>query len=501
MSKFKIYQFFTGLQKQTCKEFAYSRRISINFFHNLLSRNVILFCIFNLIICNSLNAQNWQNLNSGTDYRLNVIYADTFDNYLYAGGYIHQAGGVSVNGMAKWNGITWSAMGNGANGDPLVIIRHDSELYVGGNITMNLQGGGRAYSIGKWNGIKWDTIPVQPFIDNMTRLIFAMASINNELYIGGIFNLVAGIPVNSLAKWDGNNWSSLNFPLSSSNISAICEYNGELYVGGNFYSSAYPYDTIQNIMRYDGSNWKSVGGGLHGGMDDVVSMVVYKNELYVAGTFTVADGNPGNYIARWNGNSWSDVGGGVIGVYGGNGQIWSLFVYHNELYAGGVFSYAGGVPAQHIAKWDGTKWCGLGSVFDNDVNTMACYHDSLYIGGAFQFIDGDTVNYIAKWTGGNYVDTCGNNSAIQEFNNNGNDFIVYPNPSNGNVTLEINFDAPENISISIYNIMGERVYDEAVNNASGLFQKNINISGLSNGIYFVQIKATDSFICKKIIKQ
>jgi uncharacterized delta-60 repeat protein len=81
-----------------------------------------------------------------------------------------------------------------------------------------------------------------------------------------------------------------------------------------------------------------------------------------------------------------------------------------------------------------------------------------------------------------------------------NDFIIYPNPSNGDVTLEILFDKPENISISLYNIMGEKVYDETVNNAFGLFQKNISFTSLSAGIYIVKVKSENYSISKKIIK-
>ena len=32
-----------------------------------------------------------------------------------------------------------------------------------------------------------------------------------------------------------------------------------------------------------------------------------------------------------------------------------------NLYAGGYFTTAGGVPANYIAKWDGSAWSALGS--------------------------------------------------------------------------------------------------------------------------------------------
>jgi trimeric autotransporter adhesin len=445
----------------------------------LISLFYILTSAFNV----SLHAQNWQSLGTGTDADPHIIYADTFDNYLYVGGYIHQAGGVSVQGIARWNGTTWASMGNGANGDPYAIIRHDSELYVAGNFAMNILGGGHAHSIAKWNGISWDTLPVRPFVDTQVGIIFSMVFINNELYIGGIFNSVAGIPVNNLAKWNGNNWLSVDFPFWDGSIDAMCEYKGELYVGGQFYSSLYPNDTIQNIIRYDGSNWKSVGGGMHGGMDEVVSTVVYNNDLYVAGNFSSAHGNPGNYIAKWDGSNWSDVGGGVIGVGGGNGQIFQIYVHNNELYAVGFFSYAGGVPAQYIAKWNGSEWCGLGSYFDNAILCTTFYKDTLYVGGGFWTIDGDSMNYIAKWTGGNYVDTCGNSSGIEELTESQNEMLVFPNPFSISTTLQLS-NPLQNASLTIYDIFGNEV--KRLQNINGR-ELQLTREGLRSGMYFYNL--------------
>ena len=44
-----------------------------------------------------------------------------------------------------------------------------------------------------------------------------------------------------------------------------------------------------------------------------------------------------------------------------NGFVYALAVSGTNLYAGGSFSTAGGVPANFIAKWDGSTWSALGS--------------------------------------------------------------------------------------------------------------------------------------------
>lgn len=56
-------------------------------------------------------------------------------------------------------------------------------------------------------------------------------------------------------------------------------------------------------------------------------------------------------IARWNGSRWSSLGTGMTDTV--NALAWDgLAIFSGGyLYAGGYFTYAGGVPAAHIAKW------------------------------------------------------------------------------------------------------------------------------------------------------
>jgi hypothetical protein len=92
------------------------------------------------------------------------------------------------------------------------------------------------------------------------------------------------------------------------------------------------------------------------------------------------------------------VGNGV------NDRVYSLGVYDDgagpALYAGGSFTTAGGLPANRIAKWDGSSWSALGSGMSSDVYATSAFdHGSgpfLFAGGAFTAIDsGDA--FLAKW--------------------------------------------------------------------------------------------------------
>jgi hypothetical protein len=64
---------------------------------------------------------------------------------------------VAVNGIARWNGTTWSALGTGTNGDVLaLLIRPNGDLIAAGNFTV--AGGVSAGRIAKWNGASWTQV-------------------------------------------------------------------------------------------------------------------------------------------------------------------------------------------------------------------------------------------------------------------------------------------------------------------------------------------------------
>lgn len=131
-------------------------------------------------------------------------------------------------------------------------------------------------------------------------------------------------------------------------------------------------------------------------------------------------------------------------------------VFQGELYVGGVFTEAGGVPANKIAKWNGEKWCSLGSSINTSVTSFGTLNGMLYIGGGFNMIDEDSINSIAKWTGGSFVDTCENTNSISEacFEN---QFIqISPNPIINTGVLKLSRSL-ENGLLVVYNLIGQEV--------------------------------------------
>ena len=74
--------------------------------------------------------------------------------------------------------------------------------------------------------------------------------------------------------------------------------------------------------------------------------------LYAGGLFTTAGGVDANGIARWDGSAWYALGSGAEGYYG-SGLVYELEAGSGgSLFAGGDFTVAGGIPANYIARWD-----------------------------------------------------------------------------------------------------------------------------------------------------
>lgn len=74
-----------------------------------------------------------------------------------------------------------------------------------------------------------------------------------------------------------------------------------------------------------------------------------------------------------------------------------------RLFAGGDFFQAGGVPADHVASWDGTAWAPLGLGTSHSVSALGMHDDgtgaALYAGGVFYSAGGSSAAAVARWDG------------------------------------------------------------------------------------------------------
>ena len=77
----------------------------------------------------------------------------------------------------------------------------------------------------------------------------------------------------------------------------------------------------------------------------------------------------------------------------------------------------------------------------------------------------------------------------QEAINPVNSTRLYPNPVSDVLNIEVNASQASEMSINVYNIMGQMVMSQNTNITTGLNTRSISTSELSSGIYFMTIKA------------
>ena len=76
---------------------------------------------------------------------------------------------------------------------------------------------------------------------------------------------------------------------------------------------------------------------------------------------------------------------------------------------------------------------------------------------------------------------------------------IYPNPANDIATLSFTTTKKSKTAITIFNILGEVVYSNEIGSlASGQHIMPISTSGISEGMYFVNLITNNKIITKKI---
>ena len=76
---------------------------------------------------------------------------------------------------------------------------------------------------------------------------------------------------------------------------------------------------------------------------------------------------------------------------------------------------------------------------------------------------------------------------------------IFPNPTSEVVNIEALFNGPKNLTYTIYNVLGQLVYQSQVLNANSDI-KQINVSTYASGLYFVQVSDGSQKAVQRLIK-
>ena len=273
------------------------------------------------------------------------------------------------------------------------------------------------------------------------------------IYAAGTFVRSGPTTINRVGQWNGTAWAPLTgddtgigFGVGQSLAQTSTGSAGftvpgvfglvlggddSLYAGGAFLGSD---DTLNNVARWNGSDWVAMGNGLRVGatgssnVNDIVQDMVIGNDfigmddtnyaddtVYAIGGFygtcatlsCTSTGRTAAGIAQYSqaDDTWYPVGDGSISQTNGvNDLIFAGAYIDDTLYVGGNFTSLGGQSVTRVARWSQSTgtWLPLGTGLANGVFSMAVHPitKDLYVGGTFTAEVGGATNSlvgVAKW--------------------------------------------------------------------------------------------------------
>jgi hypothetical protein len=318
-----------------------------------------------------------------------VLALAVHDSLLVAGGYFQHAGPVAAACVATWDGTAWQALGSGLQreGCPgnhcdawvASLTSFQGALIAGGRFTA--AGGVSAANVARWDGSSWSQLG-----EGLDGTVLALAVDDGQLYAGGEFTRTgADSVVGHVARWDGTGWRRMAAGVDGT-VRALCSTRSGLVVGGDFVLAG--TDTVNYLARWTVGGWQKLPSYEEGPVHALVEwpgtsgtdlMVAYRSvppasnsgvvELRETGMYHIsAPPNPvalsffhGDFVVGGDPSYFRHYYSGVVRFairtsveINGDvfGQVMTLCVLGDHLYLGGRFESVGDTPSPHIARWE-----------------------------------------------------------------------------------------------------------------------------------------------------
>ncbi len=319
---------------------------------------------------------------------------------------------------------------------------------------------------------------------------------DGKIIVAGAFSSYNSIAANGIIRLQTNGSVDASFKsklsISGGNIwTTLIQPDGKIILGGIFSGAAGVVST-NNIARLnsDGSIDASFITGT--GTDNMIYTLRLQQDgsIIMGGQFKKYNGLPARSIARITANgkldgSFSSGAGIVLGS-----TINSIALQQNgKIIVAGTFSYFNGTVANSLLRLNSDG--SLDNTFNNisgatnkTVYTTALEQDgNIIIGGLFTDYNGIGRNNVARVIGGDITNI--------EIHEGENSLRIYPNPSNGEFTIEA-----EHIGkISIVDNLGSVILEQNTTSKNEL----INLTNVASGIYFLRSSSAYGQTIKKII--
>jgi hypothetical protein len=172
---------------------------------------------------------------------------------------------------------------------------------------------------------------------------------------------------------------------------------------------------------------------------------------------------------------------------------WEVVDYEGTvLYSGGPYTNSGEMINEEFELTD--AGCYIFNIYDTGGDGfMSPGFFMLYYGTNNSIAQGTNFGF-AKMVQFNADDAVGIDEQI-----NVEGLVIYPNPVSGNANVSFHLASAQDVSVMVYNTIGERVFDQGARMMNaGSHTIQINGSNWSPGVYFVRILAGTTVTTEKI---
>ena len=287
------------------------------------------------------------------------------------------------------------------------LVVSGGHLYTAGYFTfMSGQGRGcgasfdlSTFTLDPWNPNVGGLGIVQP-------VVFAIASSQNSIFLGGVFgsagtsnrvNLAAIDATTGLATaWDAREVATGQSGIPNVQVASLGIYGNALYAGGllgTIGGQSRPYAAALDLTTGDATAWDPKPNM------EAVTFCGVGNTIYLGGLFGALGCLPRTNVAAFDlvSNQVTEWNPGV-GVRSGI-PVNTMAVANNQVFIGGFFTNVGGLTRSNLAAVD----AATGAVLDwtpdpgGGVYALAPWNDRLYVGGSFRGIAGVSQTNFAEF--------------------------------------------------------------------------------------------------------
>jgi hypothetical protein len=190
--------------------------------------------------------------------------------------------------------------------------------------------------------------------NGVTGRVTDIEVVGDDEFVSGYFSHLGGRLVNNIARWDGSEWHALGVGEPGVSPSGVINdmlfADGKLFVTGRFERAG--NSAAQNIAAWAGGQWQALQGPTRNGVPfEGAKLASISGDLYVAGSDNFT--NSGSSFAKWSNARWELMPQFELGT-----MLSAIGSFDNQPVTGG---------SRVTYRWDDDQWVQMYQSFSNSI--------------------------------------------------------------------------------------------------------------------------------------